>query len=195
MIAFCKFRCMNNKIRIEKGRFHNIDRSLRSCTFCNTNQLGDEFHVLFYCTYFNTLRNTYIDRNFSIYSNIVKFKNLMNTDNKDFLLKLAIFCKKLNLLLIIHSLILLYNYIPLLSFPFRLLHISYSRNSFHILRYNLLCGYCMLHLKCCKYCNDVMFIFVLAFFGTCPDGPCFTNKLLKPFVTVVPPFERENTFN
>ena len=89
MIAFCKFRCMNHKMPIEKGRFHNIDRSLRICTLCNANQLGDEFHYLLNCTYFNTLRNTYIDRIFSIYPNIDKFKKLTNTDNKDSLLKLC----------------------------------------------------------------------------------------------------------
>jgi len=65
IIAFC---CMNHKMPIEKGRFHNIERSLRVCILCNTNQLGDKFNYLFNCTYFNTLRNTYIDRIFFIIS-------------------------------------------------------------------------------------------------------------------------------
>jgi len=39
---------------------------------------------------------------------------------------------------------------------------------------------CTLHVKCCRYCYDVMFISVLAVIVTCPVGSWFTNKPWNP---------------
>ena len=48
-IAFSKFRCVNHKLPIEKGRFYGIaiDDNDRVCELCNTNKLGDEYHYIF----------------------------------------------------------------------------------------------------------------------------------------------------
>ena len=46
-IAFSKFRCVNHKLPIEKGRFYGIAIDDRVCELCNTNKLGDEYHYIF----------------------------------------------------------------------------------------------------------------------------------------------------
>ena len=75
----CKFRCFSNNLPIETGRFFNIDRSERYCNLCNVNKLGDEFHYLFKCTFFNNVRAKYLPRNICNNPNVLKFKELMNT--------------------------------------------------------------------------------------------------------------------
>ena len=89
------FRCMNHKLPVEKGRFSNIPRELRICNLCNTNSLGDEFHSLFICKFFDSDRRKYIDKYFIKHPNSVKFSILMNSTNRTTLLKLAVFCKKI----------------------------------------------------------------------------------------------------
>ena len=49
-IPLCKYRLSNHKLPIEKGRYLNIERHDRKCVYCNT--LGDEYHYLFECTFF-----------------------------------------------------------------------------------------------------------------------------------------------
>jgi hypothetical protein len=49
-------KAINTKVRlsahnfdIEVGKKLNIPRNLRVCSFCNTGEVGDEFHVLLQC--------------------------------------------------------------------------------------------------------------------------------------------------
>lgn len=88
-----RFRCMNHKLPIEKGRFHNIPREQRICHLCNTNSLGDEFHYLFECKFLTCERKMYVPRKFSSNPNSLTLEMLMNTQEKDVLVKLAVFCK------------------------------------------------------------------------------------------------------
>jgi hypothetical protein len=57
--------------------------------------LGDEFHYLCECHFFNSLRQKFIDSKFSNHPNIYKLESLMNTrsSNLTTLSKLALFCK------------------------------------------------------------------------------------------------------
>ncbi|XP_060563724.1 uncharacterized protein LOC132723080 [Ruditapes philippinarum] len=89
-----RFRCMNHKMPIESGRFCNIPRELRVCNLCNNSSLGDEYHYLFNCQFFNTDRKKYITREYSTNVNSIKFSMLMNSTDRSILLKLAVFCKK-----------------------------------------------------------------------------------------------------
>ena len=61
-ITLCKFRTTNHRLIIETGRWHNIDRDDRICTLCNAGLIGDEFHYLLECTYFNDDRKTFLGR-------------------------------------------------------------------------------------------------------------------------------------
>ena len=93
-----KFRSMNHKLPIEKGRFDDIPRELRTCNLCTSNSLGDEFHYLFECSHLVNTRKLYLDKYFYERPSALKFEKLMNHSNKDILLKLAIFCKNIMLL-------------------------------------------------------------------------------------------------
>jgi len=52
MYEFCRFRTLNHKLPIEKGRRENIEKSRSTCNFCNKDEIGDEFHFILECTYF-----------------------------------------------------------------------------------------------------------------------------------------------
>ncbi len=92
-IYLCKYRCLSNRIPIETGRFLNIDRSERHCNLCNINELGDEFHYLFKCNYFNNSRKKFLPRNLCDRPNVVKFHELMNSSDLFVLMGIAKFCK------------------------------------------------------------------------------------------------------
>ena len=53
---FVNFRLCINKLPIETGRWQNIDHNLRKCNICNDNDLGDELHYLYRCSFFDEER-------------------------------------------------------------------------------------------------------------------------------------------
>ena len=61
--AFCKFRCGVAPIRIETGRYENIDVSQRLCNFCNV--VEDETHIILDCSA-NLLRNNLFSKAISV---------------------------------------------------------------------------------------------------------------------------------
>ncbi|CAC5364541.1 unnamed protein product [Mytilus coruscus] len=77
----CKCRCLDNKLPIGTGRFLKIDRTERHCNLCNANEIGDEFHYLFKCTFFNNVRANFLPSNICNNPNVLKCKELMNTSN------------------------------------------------------------------------------------------------------------------
>ena len=52
--ALLRFRCSNHRLNIELGCHTNIPRQDRSCRFCQSSSIGDEFHA-FKCTAFMDL--------------------------------------------------------------------------------------------------------------------------------------------
>ena len=91
--AFCHFRCMNHHLPIEQGRFWGVLRDDRICDLCDRNNLGDEYHYIFDCTFFKTERKKYLSPKYTVNHNIEKFYELFNSDYVDNLCKLAKFCK------------------------------------------------------------------------------------------------------
>ena len=53
--ALLRFRCSNHRLDIELGRHNNVPRQDRSCRFCKTPSIGDEFHA-FKCAAFMDLQ-------------------------------------------------------------------------------------------------------------------------------------------
>ena len=51
-IALSKFRYVNHKLQIERGKLWGVIRDDRVCGHCNSAKLGDEYHYIFGCTYF-----------------------------------------------------------------------------------------------------------------------------------------------
>ena len=56
-------------------------RSVISCTLCNNNQIGDEFHYLMEFKMFCVERKQYLGNYFCKNVNILKFETLLNSHN------------------------------------------------------------------------------------------------------------------
>ena len=86
-----KFRTLNHKLPIEIGKYDGTPRNERKCLKCNLDDIGDEYHYLFKCTFFENIRQTYIPKKYLTNPNIIKYNELMSTKNKALLYKLAKF--------------------------------------------------------------------------------------------------------
>ena len=91
MFALCKFKCTNHKLPIVTGRYQGIPVDERICTLCDIPDVGDEFHYLYKCSYFNDLRIRCLNRQYYINPNMEKTEQLFNVSNKTELLNLAKF--------------------------------------------------------------------------------------------------------
>ena len=80
-ITLAKFRTTNHKLPIEKGRWENIERNQRTCNLCNRNALGDEYHFLLECEFFNAQRKLIIPKYYWKHCNSLKFSSLLSTTN------------------------------------------------------------------------------------------------------------------
>ena len=78
---------------IEQGRFWSVDCDDRICDICNLNNIGDEFHYLFECTFFENERKQLLPFDVLKNPDIVKFYDLFNNVNYDVKVKIAEFCK------------------------------------------------------------------------------------------------------
>ena len=92
-ITLIRFRTTNHKLPIETGRWLNIDRNDRICTFCNSNKLGDEFHYLLECSTFQDDRRKNLGNYFMYRCNILKFRQLLQNNNLHKLRKLCTFIR------------------------------------------------------------------------------------------------------
>ena len=90
-IALCKFRIANTKLPIEEGRYSNVPRHLRYCKLCNSNVIGDEFHLLLQCPATSYIRKMYLPKYYSKHINMVKFVHIMSTKSRKLLVKIARF--------------------------------------------------------------------------------------------------------
>ena len=83
-------------LRIETGRWNNIDASLRFCQICDMNEVEDEIHFLFRCSEYNDVRSKFIseickmNNEFKQKNVLEKLKILMSSSNiKQFSVYLA----------------------------------------------------------------------------------------------------------
>ena len=89
--AVLKFRTLNHKLPIQKGRTLGIPRQDRICHKCSSGDLGDEFHYIFVCPFFTNYRKQLLRCYYYARPNSVKFRELFSTTKKSLLLKLAKF--------------------------------------------------------------------------------------------------------
>jgi hypothetical protein len=54
------FRISAHSLRIEIGRYKNIDRDKRTCLICNSDEIEDEFHFMMACPEYRDLRIKYL---------------------------------------------------------------------------------------------------------------------------------------
>ena len=88
-----KFRFSNHKLPIHSQRFIGIEREERVCEFCDTGEIGDEFHYLFKCKDVRIVseRNKFLSNYFFHRPNAIKYNITMNVQSPAKQLKLARF--------------------------------------------------------------------------------------------------------
>ena len=91
-IILTKFRCGNTMLPIISGRYSNISRNERNCILCTSGNLGDEYHYLFSCQYFENERTCYIDQYFLNNPTVYKMYELFNSKKISTLSHLSKFC-------------------------------------------------------------------------------------------------------
>ena len=81
---FLRFRTCNHRLPIQRLRQFGIDRNLRVCTLCNKNDIGDEFHYLFKCSYppLCEKRKMCLPKFYLHHANVLKMNDLMNISSK-----------------------------------------------------------------------------------------------------------------
>ena len=92
---FIAFRTRNHRFPVEQGRWSGVALRDRKCFFCDED-IGDEFHYILSCSHFRNTRSKFIKRYFYETPNVLKFNQLMNTENPTELRKLCMFIKCLN---------------------------------------------------------------------------------------------------
>ena len=97
-INLCKFRCRNSKIPVvvQGYAYLNIPYENRICTFCNQNEIGDEYHYVMRCHYFKNSREKYIENVFWINPSYNNFSKLFQSKDAGVLRNLAKFIKNIN---------------------------------------------------------------------------------------------------
>ena len=96
MKHFIYYRLGNNRLPIETGRWAGLDRHLRKCMLCTSNTIGDEFHYIYECPYFDfdrTILTPFIRKRGA---NSITFSNLFNDKN---ICKLRKLCKFLGVIM------------------------------------------------------------------------------------------------
>ena len=93
--TFLKFRTTNHRLPVEVGRWHGIPLNERLCSVCNSHQIADEFHYILECTALNDVRKFYLGKYYSNKPNVIKFKDVMSTQNEKLLRRLCMFILKI----------------------------------------------------------------------------------------------------
>lgn len=90
-LPIVKFRTGNHHFPVEVLRWEGIPLLERKCLLCNGSDVGDEFHYLLCCKYFDTQRKIYIQNYYIQRPNMVRYKELMSMTCQIKLRKLSIF--------------------------------------------------------------------------------------------------------
>ena len=81
------FRIPAHNLKIERGRYHNIPRNLRTCKPCNRQAVESEFHFLLTCPVYRQLRRQ--NTELSSWATVEKFITILNVSSKSCLLNLS----------------------------------------------------------------------------------------------------------
>ena len=90
-ISFIRYRCGNSKIPVVLGRYNNqsIDECL--CNLCNCGDVGDEYHYIMKCKFFEAERRSLVPFFYVRTPNVIMFDLLFSTKNKNTLIRLSKF--------------------------------------------------------------------------------------------------------
>ena len=84
-------KCANHYLPIVEGRYTNTPVHERTCTLCTTNDIGDEYHYLFNCTFFHAQRVKHLVRYYYINPNTSKMIKLFESPDYKKMINLAKF--------------------------------------------------------------------------------------------------------
>lgn len=90
-----RLRLSAHSLRIQTGRYarNRIPRNERYCTYCNTNDIEDEYHFVCVCPCYINIRQTYLKPYYYRRPSVYKYLELLKTSNKKILFKLANYMK------------------------------------------------------------------------------------------------------
>ena len=91
-----KLRLSSHSLRIETGRYGNdrVDRSLRICTFCDSQEVEDEIHFVLTCNRYTDLRKRFLQKYYYSRPRMYKFILLLQSSKRKTLLNLCYYlCK------------------------------------------------------------------------------------------------------
>ena len=87
--ALSRFRLSSRNLALETGRYYNIPKENRICTFCNMNKIESEYHFLLVCPLYAELRRQYLPQYYCRWPFITKFKNLMQSKSERVIKRLS----------------------------------------------------------------------------------------------------------
>jgi hypothetical protein len=90
-LSLLQFRTTNNFLPVNRLRYSGIPRIERICSKCNNNEIGDEFHYLFVCPFFDDVRKRCLPKIYYTRPNAYKFHTLFSSNHKGTLLKIKHF--------------------------------------------------------------------------------------------------------
>ena len=91
-LALCKFRTGNHLLPVTKSRYVEGGGGVDViCKLCNSNDICDEFHVLFICKYFEDKRKKYLKKNYFVKPSTLKMYTLFNNSSTKQIVSLSKF--------------------------------------------------------------------------------------------------------
>ena len=81
-ISFTRYRCGNSKIPVVLGRHINSPIDECICHLCNSTDIGDEYHYIMKCKFFETDRRNLIPVYYLRSPNTTMFELLFSTENR-----------------------------------------------------------------------------------------------------------------
>ena len=89
--ALSKLRLSSHILHIETGPHRSIPRNERICTLCNIGDVEDEYHFVMICPLYKEIRNMHIRRYYVNRPNMLKFVQLLKSENFNVLKSLSIY--------------------------------------------------------------------------------------------------------
>ena len=87
--ALCKLKCGNHHMPIVTGRYSKVPINERKCNLCQCGDIGDEFHYLLKCPFFEAARTKYLKTYYYTHPSRVKMQQLFESTDSIEMLNLA----------------------------------------------------------------------------------------------------------
>ena len=92
-LQFFKLRTANHKLPIETGRWDGTEIDKRICPLCDLNDIGDEYHYICKCPYFDAERIRFIKPFFTNRPSMFKVGTLLGSTNESEMKKVCQFAR------------------------------------------------------------------------------------------------------